>query len=138
MSSDMRIRARKIIVFTVAAALAVASGFAPRHAQARTHSHATHAVPSKPHHHEAGQAAHHHNADDMAKAAAQALCHNDGQGTQQPNSPLHNCCVASCSAVAFIFASFSFDIPLPNSDYGVLPPAQLTPALLTTADPPPR
>jgi hypothetical protein len=140
MSFDMQIRARKIIVFAIAAALAVANGFAPRHAQAGMHSHTVPAVASKAHHHDhtAGQTAHHHD-DEIDQAAAQALCHNDGEGTQQqPNSPLHNCCVASCSAVAFIFASFSFDAPLPNADYGVFPPVQLTPALLTSADPPPR
>lgn len=135
----MRIRARKIIVVAVAAALAVANGFAPRHAQAGMHPHTTPVVAAKQHHHDAGQAPHHHHdADDIGRAAAQALCHNDGQGTQQPNSPIHNCCVASCSAVAFIFASFSFDAPLPHADYGVFPPVQMTPATLTFADPPPR
>lgn len=133
----MRIRARKIIVLAVAAALAVANGVAPRHAQAGMHSYTALAAANEPHHHEAGQTAHHH--DEIGRAAAQAICHGDGQGSQQqPNSPLHNCCVASCSAVAFIFAGFSFGAPLPNADYGVFPPAQLTPALLTSADPPPR
>lgn len=136
----MRVRARKIILLAVAAALAVANGVAPRHAQAGMHRHTTPVAATKPQYHETGQAAHHPHHDDheMGQAAAQAFCHNDGQGSQQPNSPLHNCCVTSCSAVAFIFASFALGTPQPNADYGVLPPAQLTRALLTSADPPPR
>jgi len=134
----MRIRARKIVVVAVAVALAMANGFAPRHAQAGQHVPVTPVAVAKPHHHGAGHRAHHHG-EAVEQAAAKAICHKEGQeAQQQPWSPLHNCCVASCTAVAFIFASFNFDTPLPRADYGVFPPIQLTSAALTSDDPPPR
>ncbi|MDT3686372.1 MAG: hypothetical protein RO009_15155 [Pseudorhodoplanes sp.] len=132
----MRILTRKIVVFAVAAMLAVAGGFTPRHAQAGLHAHAAPVMTGKTYHHQDGQTAHHHG-EKVEHAAAQAPCHNDNQGTQ-PNSPLHNCCVTSCSVAAFIFASVSFNKPLPNADYVAFPPTQPTRAPLTSADPPPR
>lgn len=131
----MRIRLPRTIVFAVAAALAVGNGFAPRHAQAVQHATVT---AGHAHHHGAAQAGHHHDAGAVEQAAAKALCHNDGAASKQPNSPLHNCCVASCSAVAFVSTDVSFDTPIPSVVYGVFPPVQLTPAALTSDDPPPR
>jgi hypothetical protein len=145
MSSNMRVRTQKFIHLAVAPALAVANGIPSRHAQAGMHPYmtpvaATRPYDTKPHHHETGQAAHHphHNDHERGRTAAQVVCHNDGQGFRQPNSPLHNCCVASCSSVAFIFASFVLGAPQPNADYGVVPPLELMPVLLASADPPPR
>jgi len=135
----MQVCARKLILLAVAAALAVANGIPSRHALAGMHPH-TMAVAATKLHHDTGQAAHHpHQSDqERGRAAAQAFCRHDGQGSHQPNSPLHNCCVASCSAVVFIFATFALETPKLNADYGVFPPTQLTSVVLTSADPPPR
>lgn len=136
----MRDRARKIILLAVAAAFAVASGVAPGPAQAGMHPHTTPVAAINPEYRETGKAAHdtHHNHDEIGHAAARGFCHNDGQDSQEPNSPLEICCAASCSAAALIFTSFALGTRRPNADYGVLAPIQLTPALLTSADPPPR
>jgi hypothetical protein len=136
----MRVRARKIILLAVAAAFAVASGVAPGPAQAGMHPHTTPVAAINPEYRDTGEAAHdsHHNGDEMGQAAARGFCHKDGQDSQQPNSPPQICCVASCSAAALIFASFALGTWRPNDDYGVVAPTRLTPALLTSADPPPR
>lgn len=127
----MQTPARKFVVYTVAAALAVANGFAPRHAQGAMHPVAL--AVADHHEHAADQANHHH-----APQKAAMPCHNEADNDPAPGSPLHNCCVASCSAVAFIFASFSFDDSLPQADYQVLPANDPIQAALNSADPPPR
>lgn len=130
----MQRRARKLVVIAVAAALAVSNGFAPRHAQAGPHvPHASHFQEQAP-----LKGEHHHDAGSKPHAVAKPPCHNDDEGSVQTGSLIHNCCVASCSAVAFIFATFDLDTSLPPADYGVVLPAQLTPAALTSDDPPPR
>ena len=124
--------ARKFVIYAVVAALAVANGFAPRHAQA-AHLHAVTSAAAGHHDHagETADASHHHE----QKAAT---CHGDAASNPLPGSPIHNCCVASCSAVAFIFASVSFDNPVPVTDYDLPAAAILTATAPTAADPPPR
>lgn len=136
----MRVRARKIILLAVAAAFAVAGGVAPGPAQAAMHPHTTPVEIINPEYRETGEAAHdsHHKDGEMEQAAARGFCHNDGRDSQQPSSSLQICCVASCSAAALIFTSFALGTRRPNADYGVFAPIQLTPALLTSVDPPPR
>jgi len=133
----MRIRARKVVVYAVAAALAVANGYAPRHAHAV--SSAVASVMSGPQHdnteHHAGS---HHDGAGAKHLTAEVICHSESRASPDPQSPQHSCCVASCSAVALIFANADFVHPIPRADYAASPPVLLTPAALTSADPPPR
>ena len=128
----MQMRARKFVIYAVAAALAVANGVAPRHAQGAMHPVATAAV--QHHDHDAHVTADHDH--DVPQKAAMP-CHNEADDPA-PGSPLHNCCVASCSAVAFIFASFNFGTATPHTDYDVPPARDLIQVALNSADPPPR
>lgn len=92
----MWLRARKIVVFAVVAALVVANGFGPRGAQASIHPHAVLANGISQNSHATG-ADHHHDGAASKATATKAACHHGGQVTPQPNSLIHNCCVASCS-----------------------------------------
>jgi hypothetical protein len=123
-------RARQIVVFAVIAALAVANGFTPRHAQAASE-----------HHMQPQSAASHDH--DMAKPlpaelAGAARCHDDGEPARTSAFPDSNCCVASCSAAAFIFTTIAFDQSLPRETYSLRPARALTPPALIADDPPPR
>lgn len=133
----MCFRARKFVVFAVIAALAITNGFAPRHAQALIHSHAALATWIAQNNHDTG-ADHHHDGATSDQTAAKASCHHGGQANPQSNSPFHNCCVASCSAIAFINATWNVDSPMLGVDFRLLPVPTLIPATLTFVDPPPR
>ncbi|ARQ02165.1 hypothetical protein [Pseudorhodoplanes sinuspersici] len=105
MVSTMWVSLRKIPIFAICLSLAVANGFMPRHAHAMTkvgpaatqhaygdhdRAHHDHSAASKDHHeHDHGLTG---NADDT----------NDMPGKSK--SLTDNCCVASCSAIALIFA----------------------------------
>ena len=125
-------RVRKFVIYAVVAALAAANGVAPRHAQGAMHPVAMAAAQAHQHDTNAGAGHDHH-----APQKAAMPCHNDADDPA-PGSPLHNCCVASCSAVAFIFASFDFGAATPHADYDVPPVNDLIQAALNSADPPPR
>ena len=127
----LQIRARRFVVYAVTAALAVANAFAPHAHAAPGHGPLT--LISDDHHHGATSS---HSHGDVAVEQPAMPCHGDDPATDTATK--HNCCVASCSAVAFIVASFDFNMALPPADYS----ASVTPLLRavapSTADPPPR
>lgn len=132
----LRIRAKHLIVYAVAAALAVANGVAPRHAQAAAHAQAmSGAVQKAPAPH--ATSAHH---ADLA-VTAQPPCHGAAESapaSSPEHGPLHNCCVASCAAMALIIASTDLQEVLLPRDFVAVAPAGLMPVTLASADPPPR
>jgi hypothetical protein len=101
---------RKFLTYLVVATLAIANGVAPGHAHARA-QHAPGAAQAqdhdhgKAHDHHGQPQAHAHDAD--ATAAKAAPCDDTGQ--PRPGAPDHSCCIASCTAVALIFASVSIE-----------------------------
>jgi hypothetical protein len=126
----MRIRARKLAVYAVIAALAVGNGFTPRHAKASTdHRAGSHSATTA---HHADQAHH------LADTSDAPRCHNDEGKDHSRAFPDNNCCVASCSAVAFIFTTIALDRYLTPETYSLPPARALTPAALIGDDPPPR
>ena len=127
----MQIRARRFVVYAVTAALAVANAFAP-HAHAKPR-HVPPTLNSDDHHHGAAESHSHGNA---AVERLSIPCHGDDPATDTATK--HNCCIASCSPVAFIVASFDFDMPLPDTDYSASITPVLTAATPKTVDPPPR
>jgi hypothetical protein len=126
-----QIRAHRFVVYAVTAALAVANAFAP-------HAHATPGhlllTPSSDDHHHGAAGSHSHG--DAAVEQLTISCHGDDPATDTATK--HNCCIASCSAVGFIVASFDFNVSLPDSDYSLSVTPILTAATQNTADPPPR
>jgi hypothetical protein len=123
--------ARKLSVYAVIAALAVGNGFTPRHAQAAP-DHQFQAPLENVSLHAT------HGANHSADLVELPRCHDDAGQDRPSGFPANNCCVASCSAVAFIFASFAFDQLLPREIYSLPPGRVLTPATLIGDDPPPR
>jgi hypothetical protein len=129
---------RKILVVLVAVSLAAAGGFVPKHAHAKgaaghhaagSHSHGAGA--DRGHHHTSGPQGH-------AKAEAGPDCHKDVAPVEADGTPMMNCCIASCSAIALIFA----DSALPErswvgSVFASKPDAP-APVARTSDDPPPR
>jgi hypothetical protein len=127
----MQIRARRFVVYAVTAALAVANAFAP-HAHAAP-AHLLLTLSSDDHHHGAPSS---HSHGDVAVEQPASPCDGDDPATNSATK--HNCCVASCSAVGFIVASFDFNMALPDADYSASVTPFLTAATPNTADPPPR
>jgi hypothetical protein len=126
----MQIRARRFVVYAVTAALAVANAFAP-HAHA-TPRHGPLTLNSDDHHHAALSS---HSHGDVAVEQPASPCQGDDPAT---DTTKHNCCIASCSAGAFIVARFDFDMAVPDTDYSTSVTPVLTAATPNTADPPPR
>lgn len=127
----MQIRARRFVVYAVTAALAVANAFPPHAHAAPGHGPLT--LKLDDHHHGAASG---HSHGDIAVEQPASPCDGDDPATNSATK--HNCCVASCSTVGFIVASFDFNMALPDTDYlpSVMP--VLTAATPNTADPPPR
>ncbi len=126
-------RARKFVVFSIIAALAVANAFAPRHVQAAAGQSVPNLVAADHHlYNSAADRGHHYD------AATPPLCRDDGKTGSPAGAPNHNCCVASCSVIAFIFSSISVDRMTPVADYGVQLAGAMMPASQNTVDPPPR
>lgn len=129
---------RKALIALIAVSFAAAGGFAPKHAHAKGagghHAAGTHS-------HGAGSAhAHHHAVEphDHAKAEAAADCHKDAAPAQQGDTPLASCCVASCSAIALIFAAAALpEIPQGKAFVLSLRHSRVL-AARTSDDPPPR
>lgn len=131
----MWLLARKAILGVVIAALAFANGFAPKHAHATGGGHAV----LVQHSHDGHDHAHHHMAsNEHEKVEAGLSCQEDAALTVAPGVPASNCCVASCAAIALIFASFE----LPDSlSIGILVPWTSDSVVLAARafnDPPPR
>jgi hypothetical protein len=126
----MLTRARNLAVYAVIAALAVGNGFTPRHAKATTDHHASSQSVTTSHH--ANQS--HHPAD----TSDAPRCHNDEGKDHSRAFSDNNCCVASCSAVAFIFTTIALNRYLTRETYSLPPPRALTSAALIGDDPPPR
>jgi hypothetical protein len=123
---SMRLLLRKIVIHAAIAIFAVTGGFAPQTVWAAA-GHYLGAQETVAHHH-----------DHVLSGEAAVPCLHEQQLDSDLAFPDHNCCVASCSANAFIISSFNFvggsiaqifDVPL------ALP---LTPVASITLDPPPR
>jgi hypothetical protein len=127
----MQIRARRFVVYAVTAALVVANAFAAHVHAAPGHIPLT--LNSDDHHHGAPG---NHSHGDVGVEQMAIPCHGNDPTTDTATK--HNCCVASCSAVAFIVASFEFDMVLPDTDYSASVAPVLTAASLNAVDPPPR
>jgi hypothetical protein len=127
----LQIRARRFVVYAVTVGLAVANAFAP-HAHAAP-GHVLLTQSSDEHHHGAAGS---HSHGDVAVEQLAIPCHGDDPATDSVTK--HNCCIASCSAVGFIVASFDFNMALPDTEYSASITPVLTAATLNTADPPPR
>ena len=126
----MQIRARRFVVYAVTAALAVVNAFAsPAHAAPR---HVPLTLSLGDHQHGAASS---HSHGDAAVEQRAIPCHGDDPAS---DIAIKNCCIASCSAVAFIFARFNLDMALPDADYFASVTPVLTAATPNTADPPPR
>jgi hypothetical protein len=123
-------RARRLVVYSIVAALAVANGFTPRHAQAGEGDRVPPQVSEI--------VGHHGNSVISHDIAAAHRCHDDGGADRSKAFPDSNCCVASCSAVAFIFAKFELDELLPREIFDLPAAHALTPAAPIGDDPPPR
>src|SRR5690349_19555335 len=107
----MRVLIRKILFMMICVSLAIANGFMPRHAHAMAkvdpvatqqaqvgHDHGSHSHA----HHGHGSASDNHHGHDHGMAGKA----NNTNGTPDGSKGLtDNCCVASCSAIALIFAS---------------------------------
>lgn len=132
----LHIRARRLVIYAMAAALAMAGSVSPRHVQVAAHAHVTAGVVQQNAGHH-GKAAHH---ADMA-VSAQPPCHGASEPappSRADHGPLTNCCVASCAAIALIFASADLQQVLERREFIAVPPAGLMPVTLASADPPPR
>lgn len=122
---------RKLLTYVVIATLAIANGIAPGGAHAGAH-HMPVAAQVQDHDH--GQADHQHAAGDGI--AQSEPCHDGAQPVS--GAPDHACCVASCSAIALIFASVDLEQHLVHTSFV----APLAPALRSATragiDRPPR
>ena len=89
-------RSCKVLAMVVVAALVAANAFAPRLSHAAMHPHAMA---------QAAAASHQHRHDHAAKHSADAMPSKDDSSADHANfKPAHNCCLAACAAIAFIFA----------------------------------
>jgi hypothetical protein len=123
-------RMRKFVVIVAMTSVAISSGIAPRLAHASIHgTPATHAT--APHDARAADHGGHH--------ADAVPCHDHAPSDQPPSgAPDHGCCVASCSAVAFIFGAVLLDVPASGNARVVTRAKLLRSVSLTGLDPPPR
>lgn len=136
----MRGSLRKILVFAICLSLAIANGFTPRHA----HAMAKVAPAVSQAMHEGHDHTHHHDHDAMADGHA----HDHGMGASvahpaksdhgKSNGLTDNCCVASCSAIALIFATIDLSPMSLATTFVSSRENSLVLAVRTTDDPPPR
>lgn len=142
----MRVSFRKILIGMICASLAIANGFVPRHAHAMAkvnpavtqHAHGDHA-----HHHGTAIGDHDHDhglvgkSDNVSKSN---VSKSDDAGAVPGKSKglTDNCCVASCSAIALIFATVELLPVLPMKVFVSSRQNSLVLAARTTDDPPPR
>lgn len=129
----MRAVIRKILILLVATSLAAANGFVPKHAHASIGN--GHNVAAVEHSHDAHD--HHHSATphshDSAQTGSQGAAPSDQLGLS-----IANCCVASCNAIALIFATIDLPDALPMGILEARTPDFLVLAARTSDDPPPR
>lgn len=120
----------------VMVSLALANGFAPKHA----HASGGHVAIAQHSHggHDHDHAHHHHPGAPDDHATATVADDPDGGSDEQQGVPIVNCCVASCAAIALIFST----IELPTeSATGTLVPSTSDSMVLAgriSDDPPPR
>jgi hypothetical protein len=123
-------RVRKLVVIVAMISVAISSGIAPRLAHASIHgTPAKHAAEAHDQQVVEGDG---HHADAMP-------CHDHvSPDTTPTGAPDHGCCVASCSAVAFIFAVVLLDVPGADDERVVTMAKSLRSVSLKGLDPPPR
>jgi hypothetical protein len=138
----MWMQLRKLLTFVTITAVVVA-GVLPAH-QAMAASHpqplaqtvATHGV-FDCHHQDAAVQVAHHDAGDAYHDAT--LPENDhGVAPSGATAPDYACCATACAAIAFIFATFSFDHSTVSEIFDRPLTHMLRPAASAAIDPPPR
>jgi hypothetical protein len=123
-------RSRKVLAMIVVAALVVANAVAPRLSHAAMHPQAVL---------QAAAATHDHHHDQPTRQAAEALpCEDHGTADHAGFQPEHNCCLAACAPIAFIFAVFDVARPQPAEDFDWPLTRILRASAATAIDPPPR
>jgi hypothetical protein len=129
--------ARKAFVYMIIASLAGSNSFAPKHAQAMNSGGQMAAVQ---HSHGGEGHAHRHSATlhNHENAQSSMSCHKDAVLTDRQGLPIVNCCVASCSAIALIFATFELPAALPVGIFVLWTSDSIVLAARTSDDPPPR
>lgn len=145
-ASIMRVSFRKILIGMICVSLAIANGFTPRHAMAKGNPAATqHAQGSHDHAHHHGTAIddqdHDHGLVDKSDNVSKGnVSKSDDAGAVPGESKglTDNCCVASCSAIALIFATVELSPVLPMKAFVSSRQNSLVLAARTTDDPPPR
>lgn len=137
----MQVSFRRILILSICLSLAVANGFMPRHAHAMAKvgpavSHEAHAGHDRAHHRDHAAMADGHTHDHGMSGSADHPATSDHDG--KSSGLTDNCCVASCSAIALIFASI--DLPRAPIEKAFVSSSQksLVLAARTTDDPPPR
>jgi hypothetical protein len=124
---------RRVIVALVIAALAASNLVAPRPSYAAMHPHLTAPAPVAAKHH---QHLHHHHA--ATHDADAAPCTPDDTADHATFKPGHTCCLATCAAMAFIFAAIDVVRRLPADDFHWPLTRVLRPSALMAIDHPPR
>lgn len=131
---------RKMLIGLICASLAVANGLAPKHAHAKASSHGGVDQHVTKHSHHGSDQDHHH--DEASDRHDHALASEAGlvDAAQDAGAgvPIVNCCVTSCAAMAFIFATVDLSMTRTAGPIVVAPLDSVVIATRTTDDPPPR
>lgn len=131
----MSFRLRTAAVYAIAISLALTNGFASGHAHARHGQ----AVVSSGDQHAAHSHSHHGLTDSHDNNASELVVLGQEDDRHDPSaSPVQICCVATCSAMAFVSETFSFDSFLPDMSFELALAPIFTARAVETVTPPPR
>lgn len=139
----MRVSFRKILIGMICVSLVIANGFMPRHAHAMAkvnpavtqHAHGGH---DHAHHHGTAIDGHDHDHGLVDKSDNVSKSDDPGAAPGKSKGLTDNCCVASCSAIALIFATVELEPVLPVKAFVSSRQNSLVLAARTPDDPPPR
>ena len=141
--SAMRVSFRKILIGMICASLAIANGFMPRHAHAMAKvnpavTQLAHGGHDLAHHHGSATGDHDHDHGLVDKSDKVSKSDHSGAAPGGTKNLTDNCCVASCSAIALIFATIELSAAPPAKTFVSSRQNSLVLAARTTDDPPPR
>jgi hypothetical protein len=127
---------RKTVIIGLIVAFAGGNMIAPRLSHAARHPQAMEMVQAATaaRHHQQG----HHHDHALAEDANTVRCHGADTADHAKFQPEHNCCLAACAAMAFIFAASDVARHLPSDDFNWPPTRILRPSALAAIDHPPR
>jgi hypothetical protein len=134
---------RNLLIFVICVSLAIANGFMPRHAHAMAkvgpaatqQAHGTH---DHAHHHGSAIDGHDHDHGIAGKSDNASKSGHAGSAPGESKGLTDNCCVASCSAIALIFATFELPAVSLVKTFVSSRQTSLVLAARTADDPPPR